>query len=57
MRSVKAVLFDFSGTLANLEENDDWFAGMGLDAGGRAQVMDRMTTPHGERDTRRLGAS
>lgn len=42
---MKAVLFDFSGTLARLEENDDWFAGMGLDAAGRATVMDRMTHP------------
>lgn len=45
MPSVKAVLFDFSGTLANLEENDDWFIGMDLDARGRAHVMDRMTHP------------
>lgn len=45
MPSVKAVLFDFSGTLASLEENDDWFAGMGLDARRRAEVMDRMTHP------------
>lgn len=43
--SVRAVLFDFSGTLASLEERDGWFEGMGLDAGQRAQVMDRMTHP------------
>lgn len=45
MRSVKAVLFDFSGTLASLEEGDHWFDGMGLDAARRAEVMDRMTHP------------
>lgn len=45
MRSVKAVLFDFSGTLARLEDDDSWFDGMGLDAGQRAAVMDRMTHP------------
>ena len=45
MPSVKAVLFDFSGTLASLEENDGWFDGMGLDATRRAEVMDRMTHP------------
>lgn len=42
---VRAVLFDFSGTLASLEENDQWFAGMDLDARRRAEVMDRMTHP------------
>jgi len=42
---VRAVLFDFSGTLANLEENDRWFAGMGLTAAQRAEVMDRLTHP------------
>lgn len=45
MPSVKAVLFDFSGTLASLEERDGWFEGMGLDAAQRARVMDRMTHP------------
>lgn len=47
MRSdnVRAVLFDFSGTLASLEENAAWFDGMGLDADQRAAVMDRMTHP------------
>lgn len=45
MPSVKAVLFDFSGTLARLEDNDGWFDGMGLDARERADVMDRMTHP------------
>lgn len=41
----RAVLFDFSGTLASLEDRDGWFAGMGLDATQRAEVMDRMTHP------------
>lgn len=45
MRSVEAVLFDFSGTLARLEESDHWFEGMGLDERGRNAVMDRMTHP------------
>lgn len=43
--TVRAVLFDFSGTLARLEEKDAWFDGMGLDESMRAQVMDRMTHP------------
>ncbi len=42
---MRAVLFDFSGTLARLEENASWFDGMGLDAAARAEVMDRMTHP------------
>ncbi|MBU3752231.1 MAG: HAD-IA family hydrolase [Mycobacterium sp.] len=42
---LRAVLFDFSGTLASLEETEHWFAGMGLDAAQRAAVMDRMTHP------------
>ena len=48
--SVKAVLFDFSGTLARLEEGDDWFEGMGLDDAARADVMDRMTHPSARSD-------
>lgn len=43
--TAKAVLFDFSGTLARLEDDDSWFDGMDLDAGQRAEVMDRMTHP------------
>lgn len=43
--SLRAVLFDFSGTLASLEESDSWFEGMDLDAAARAQVMDRLTHP------------
>lgn len=42
---LKAVLFDFSGTLARLEEDDSWFDGMELDDSMRAEVMDRMTHP------------
>ena len=42
---VRAVLFDFSGTLARLEEDQHWFEGMGLDAEERARVMDLLTHP------------
>lgn len=42
---MRAVLFDFSGTLARLEEHDSWFDGMDLDKQARAAVMDRMTHP------------
>lgn len=45
MPSVKAVLFDFSGTLASLEDDDSWYAGMDLDTARRAEVLDRMTHP------------
>ena len=45
MPSVKAVLFDFSGTLASLEDDDSWYVGMGLEAGRRAEVLDRLTHP------------
>ena len=45
MADVRAVLFDFSGTLASCEARDDWFTGMGLDAAHRAEVMDRLTHP------------
>lgn len=43
--SPRAVLFDFSGTLARLEEGDHWFDGLGFDDQTRAMVMDRMTHP------------
>lgn len=43
--SVRAVLFDFSGTLAGLEARDEWFTGTGLDVAQRAEVMDRLTHP------------
>jgi HAD superfamily hydrolase (TIGR01509 family) len=45
LADLRAVLFDFSGTLASCEARDDWFAGMGLDAVQRAEVMDRLTHP------------
>ena len=45
MADVRAVLFDFSGTLASLEARDDWFTGTGFDAAQRADVMDRLTHP------------
>ena len=53
---VRAVLFDFSGTLFRLEEDDSWFAGMELiDEDGRravdehvqAELMERLTHPTG----------
>lgn len=53
---VRAVLFDFSGTLFRLEEDDSWFAGMELvDDDGRrdvdehvqAELMERLTHPTG----------
>lgn len=55
---LRAVLFDFSGTLFRLEEDDSWFAGMELiDADGRrevdehvqAELMERLTHPTGGR--------
>lgn len=45
MADVRAVLFDFSGTLASLEARDEWFTGTGFDAAQRANVMDRLTHP------------
>ncbi len=50
-----AVLFDFSGTLFRLEEDDSWFAGMELDNDDRreidghvqAELMRRLTAPTG----------
>lgn len=42
---VRAVLFDFSGTLARLEEDDSWFAGMSVDDQMKTMLMDRMTHP------------
>ena len=44
----RAVLFDYSGTLFRLNEDDRWFAGMCLDADQRAEVMDRLTHPSAE---------
>jgi HAD superfamily hydrolase (TIGR01509 family) len=42
---VRAVLFDFSGTLASCEARDAWFTGTGLNGAQRAEVMDRLTHP------------
>lgn len=53
---VRAVLFDFSGTLFRLEEDDSWFTGMELigadgrrdvDAHVQAGLMERLTHPTG----------
>ena len=58
---MRAVLFDFSGTLFRLEEDDSWFAGMELiDEDGRravdehtqAELMERLTHPTGGSVTR-----
>lgn len=48
----RAVLFDFSGTLFRLEEQDSWFAGMSVDereVDGHVQteLMRRLTAPTG----------
>lgn len=46
--SLRAVLFDFSGTLFRLDEDDSWFAGMdGVDEHVQAELMDRLTHPTG----------
>ena len=50
--SVTAVLFDFSGTLFRLEEDDSWFAGMQVDERAvdghvQAELMRRLTAPTG----------
>lgn len=52
---VDAVLFDFSGTLFRLEEDDSWFEGMTLDtpdnkevdAHVQAELVHRLTAPTG----------
>lgn len=49
---VSAVLFDFSGTLFRLEEQDSWFAGMAVDerevdGHAQAELMRRLTAPTG----------
>ncbi|MDF3337778.1 HAD-IA family hydrolase [Mycolicibacterium septicum] len=49
---VSAVLFDYSGTLFRLEENDSWFAGMAVDERAvdghvQAELMRRLTAPTG----------
>ncbi|MEZ5132231.1 MAG: HAD-IA family hydrolase [Mycobacterium sp.] len=45
---VCAVLFDFSGTLFRLDEDDRWFDDMpGVDEQFQAELMDRLTHPTG----------
>jgi HAD superfamily hydrolase (TIGR01509 family) len=49
---VQAVLFDFSGTLFRLEEDDSWFEGMEVDEREvdghvQAELMRRLTAPTG----------
>jgi HAD superfamily hydrolase (TIGR01509 family) len=53
MGRVKAVLFDFSGTLFRLEEDDSWFAGIEVDEQQvdghvQAELMRRLTAPVGQ---------
>ena len=50
---VRAVLFDYSGTLFRLEEDDSWFEGMRVDERAvdghvQAEIMRRMTAPTGQ---------
>ena len=56
-----AVLFDFSGTLFRLEEDDSWFTGLeiigadgrrAVDAQVQAELMERLTHPTGGSVTR-----
>lgn len=44
---MKAVLFDFSGTLFRLDEDDRWFDGMAVDQHVQAELMERLTHPTG----------
>jgi HAD superfamily hydrolase (TIGR01493 family) len=49
---VRAALFDFSGTLFRLEEDDSWFAGIEVDERAveghvQAELMRRLTAPTG----------
>ncbi len=49
---IRAVLFDFSGTLFRLEEDDSWFAGITVDEKAveghvQAELMRRVTAPTG----------
>ncbi len=53
MTYVQAVLFDFSGTLFRLEEDDSWFHGIEVedrevDGHVQAELMRRMTAPTGQ---------
>ncbi|MDX1892545.1 HAD-IA family hydrolase [Mycolicibacterium sp. 050158] len=50
--TIRAVLFDFSGTLFRLEEDDAWFAGITVDEKTvdghvQAELMRRLTAPTG----------
>ena len=50
--TIRAVLFDFSGTLFRLEEDDSWFAGITVDERAvdghvQAELMRRLTAPTG----------
>jgi HAD superfamily hydrolase (TIGR01509 family) len=55
MDDVQAVLFDYSGTLFRLEEDESWFHGMELDSADnrevdghvQAELMRRLTAPTG----------
>jgi HAD superfamily hydrolase (TIGR01509 family) len=53
MGRVEAVLFDYSGTLFSLEEDDSWFQGIEVDERQieghvQAELMRRMTAPVGQ---------
>ena len=48
MAELRAVLFDFSGTLFRLDEDGSWFDGMDdVDEAVAAELMDRLTHPTG----------
>ncbi|WP_024450765.1 HAD family hydrolase [Mycolicibacterium cosmeticum] len=52
MTDLRAVLFDYSGTLFRLEEDDSWFAGITVDEQAvdghvQAELMRRVTAPTG----------
>ena len=53
MTQVQAVLFDYSGTLFRLEEDDSWFEGIKvdkrqIDGHVQAELMRRLTAPVGQ---------
>lgn len=53
MNQLKAALFDFSGTLFRLEEDESWFHGMQVDERQvdghvQAELMRRLTAPTGQ---------
>jgi HAD superfamily hydrolase (TIGR01509 family) len=52
MTTLRAVLFDYSGTLFRLEEDDSWFTGIQVDERAvdghvQAELMRRLTAPTG----------